>query len=238
MQNENGFNPYAGYSIIEERRLHGARKVIAKRLMESYQSKIHATMHRYIEIEKLKKFKKKIGKGSVIDHFARAVALSLIEKPELNATYDGEIYRIYKDVNISYAVSTPRGLVTPVLKNADKISLDDFCDNRKKIVSLVMEWKHKLADILGGTFTITNLGNFGVDFTLPIINPPQVAILGIARACKLNISWDNSEPPKIKELLPVSITYDHAIIDGVSTAEFAQVLQEKVNQPESLWDKV
>lgn len=171
----------------------------------------------------------------MIDYFIRAVALSLTEKAELNATYDGKVYRVFRDINISYAVNTNRGLVTPVLKNADKLYLDDFCNKRKEIISLVMEWKHKLTDILGETFTITNLGNFGVDFTLPIINPPQVAILGIARICKLNISWEQSEAPEVKELLPISITYDHSVIDGVMAAEFSQILQKKIDDPENLW---
>lgn len=225
---------YSDNEVLEEMELHGSRKIVAERLRDSYQNKIHATIYRYIEIEKLEVFKEKIGKGSIIDHFIRAVALSLKEKPELNSTYDGKVYRIYRDVNIGYAVNTKRGLVTPVLKNVDILSLSEFLDERKRIINLVLEWKHGLKDIMGATFTITNMGNFGVDFTLPIINPPQVAILGISRICKLNISWDDS-PPRTRELIPVSITYDHSVIDGVGVAEFAQILQDKINNPKNLW---
>ena len=228
------FNPYQDNKIIEEMKLHGSRRIIAERLKESYQNKIHASLSRYLEIEKLKKFKNRINKGSLVDHLIRSVALSLAQKPRLNATYDGSTYKIYEDVNISYAVNTPRGLVTPVIRKADKFTLDKFCRVRKEAIATVMEWKHKTSDILGGTFTITNLGNFGVDSTGPIINPPQVAIMGISRMCKLNISWDDSDP-SVKELLPISITYDHSVIDGVEVAEFAQVLQDNINNPDRLW---
>lgn len=237
MQNEI-YNPYADNTVMEERRLHGSRRVISKFLLESYQNKIHATMYKYIEISKLKDFISQKKKGSLVDHFIRAVALSLKEKPELNATYDGEVHRIFKDVNISYAISTPRGLVTPVIRNADILSLEEFYQQRKKLVSLVMDWKHEKKDILGGTFTISNLGNYGVDLFSAIINPPQVAILGMARACRQNISWEPDEEPSIKELLPVSVTFDHSIIDGSGVAEFVQLLQNKINNPEDLWDNI
>jgi len=225
---------YSDNKILEEIELHGSRKIIADRLSDSYQSKVHATNYRYMEIERLKEYKEKIGKGSIIDHFVKAVALSLKEKQELNSTYDGKVYRIYSDVNISYAVNTKRGLVTPVLRNVDKLSLIEFLEEKNRVINMVLEWKHELKDLMGGTFTITNMGNFKVDFTLPIINPPQVAILGISRICKLNISWDDN-PPRVRELLPVSVTYDHRVIDGVGVAEFAQILQDKINDPENLW---
>lgn len=235
MNNLNLNDSYSDNEIIQEKRLYGTRKVVAEHLLDSYKNKAHATMYKYIEIEKLRVFAGEIGKGSIIDHFLKVVALSLREKPELNGTYDGKIYRIFKDINLCYAVNTKRGLVTPVIKNADKLTLDELCCRRRELVSLVMEWKQGKKDILGGTFTITNLGNFGVDFTLPIINAPQVAILGIARICKLNITWDLSEMPMAKELMPISITYDHSVIDGAGVAEFTQLLQEKVNNPNNLW---
>ena len=236
MQNIYETDSYSGNEILREQELRGVRKTIATHLMESYKNKIHTAMYKYLDVKKIKEFKKKINKGSVVDHFIRAVALALAEKPELNATYDKGIYRIYKDVNISYAVSTKRGLVTPVIRNANKLDIDTFLETRRKIIALVMEWKHKVSDLQGGTFTITNMGNFGVDFTSPIINPPQVVILGMARMCRLNISWDDSENIIPKELLPISITHDHKIIDGVAVSEFAQILQDKINNPENLWN--
>lgn len=99
-----------------------------------------------------------------------------------------------------------------------------------------MEWKQEMKDILGGTFTISNLGNFGVDFLHPIINPPQVAILGMGRMCKQKITWEFSELPTLKELMPMSITFDHSVIDGSGAAGFAQLLQDKINNPKHLWD--
>jgi pyruvate dehydrogenase E2 component (dihydrolipoamide acetyltransferase) len=236
MPNFDVSNPYADNTIIEEKKLHGSRRVIAKHLLNSYQNKVHATMHRYLEVEKFRAFVSETKKGSIADHFIRAAALTLKEKPELNATFDGETYRIFKDINICYAINTERGLVTPVLKNADKLILEEFYDKRKQITALVMAWKQEMKDIMGGTFTISNLGNFGVDFLHPIINPPQVAILGMGRMCKQNISWDLSESPTLKELMPISITFDHSVIDGSLAAEFVQLLQDRINSPEHLWD--
>ena len=228
-------NFYEDNKIISEIVLKGSRKIIAERLKDSYQNKVHATMYRYLEIEKLKGFKEKIKKGSIMDHFIRAIALSLKEKPGLNSTFENDIYRIYENINICYAVNSKRGLVTPVLKRVDLMALDEFLIEKSRIINLVLEWKHEISDIMGGTFTITNMGNFGVDFTLPIINPPQVAILGISRICSLNISWDD-KPPEPKLLMPISLTYDHRVIDGVAVAEFAQVIQDKINNPGALWD--
>ena len=228
-------DPYSDNKIIKEIVLKGTRKAIAAHLMDSYRNKIHAAMLKYIDVEKLIIFKKEIGKGSFIDHLYRAVALSLSQKIELNGTYDGKIYKIYEHVNLSIAVNGPRGLVTPVLKKAEILSIDQFIAKRKEITSIALEWKHKLSDILGGTFTLTNLGNYGIDFLSPIINPPQIAIMGIGRISNMNISWGNSEAIGAKQLMPVSITYDHSVLDGVFVAEFLQVLQDKVNQPEDLW---
>jgi len=236
MQNFDVSNPYADNTLIEEKKLHGARRVIANHLLESYQTKVHATMHRYMEVDKLRAYTVETKKGSIVDHFIRAIALTLQEKPDLNATFDGETYRTFKDVNICYAINTQRGLVTPVLKNADRLTIDEFYNNRKQITSLVLEWKQEMKDILGGTFTISNLGNFGVDFLHPIINPPQVAILGMGRICKQNITWDLSLLPTLKELMPMSLTFDHRVIDGSGAAEFAQLLQDKINNPENLWE--
>jgi len=229
-------NPYAGCTVIEEKKLMGARKVISNHLLSSYQTKVHATMHRYMEVGKLRVFIKEIGQGSIVDHFIRAVAVSLKELPDLNATFDGEVYRIFKNINICYAIETERGLVTPVLRDADTFSIPEFYNVRKQIIAKVLEWKHEIKDILGGTFTITNLGNFNADFLHPIINPPQVAILGMGRLCKQAISWDMAEPVREKELMPISITFDHRVIDGSRAAEFAEVLQKKISEPDHLWD--
>jgi pyruvate dehydrogenase E2 component (dihydrolipoamide acetyltransferase) len=234
MEDLNDFNPYSDNEIVKEVKLHGTRKKISEHLYESYRNKIHASMLRYIEIQELEDFKNNFGRGSLIDHFIRVIALSLAENKELNATFNNSIYKIYRDVNISYAVNTDKGILTPVLKYSDKLSFEEFYSKRKEMVSSVLSWNHKLEDILGGTFTITNLGNFGVDFVLPIINPPQVAILGIGRTCKMNISWDEN-PPELKYLMPITITYDHSVIDGAVVAEFAQVIQDKISKPENLW---
>ena len=235
MQDFDKNNPYGNNTIIEEKKLHGSRKVIANHLLASYQNKVHAVLHRYLEVEKLRAFVKENKRGSIVDHFIRAAALALREKPEMNSTYDGQIHRIYKDINIAYAISTQRGLVTPVIRNADKLSFDEFYAQRKQLTALVMEWKQELKDILGGTFTITNLGNFDVDWLHPIINPPQVGILGMGRMCKKSITWDLNSEPKLKELMPITVTVDHSIIDGSDSAIFAQILQDKINEPEKLW---
>lgn len=236
MQDFDVKNPYADNPVIEERRLRGARRVIAKHLLDSYQNKVHINMGRYVEVGKLRVYSKKIGKGSIVDHFLKAVALALKERPALNSTFDGEVHRLFQDVNIGYAITTNKGLITPVLRNADRLGLEDFYARRKGLTAKVMEWKQEMKDIMGGTFTITNLGNFGGDWLHPIINPPQVAILGMGRLCKMSISWDIEEEPSVKELMPISITVDHSVVDGAEAAEFAQLIQDKINDPESLWD--
>jgi pyruvate/2-oxoglutarate dehydrogenase complex dihydrolipoamide acyltransferase (E2) component len=117
---------YKENNVLSEVVLRGSRKIVAERLKDSYQNKVHATMYRYMEIEKLKEYKEKTAKGSIIDHFIRAIALSLKEKPELNSTFEDDIYRIYENIDICYAVNSKKGLVTPVLRKADLLTLDEF----------------------------------------------------------------------------------------------------------------
>ena len=238
MNNFDPNNPYSNNPVLEDRKLIGARKVIASHLLKSYQTKVHTAIHRYLDVKELLAFVKRVAKGSIVDHFLRAVALSLKDMPELNATYDGTVHKLYEDVNLCYAISTKRGLVTPVIRNASTLSFEEFYSKRKEVISLVMEWKQELKDILGGTFTITNLGNFGVDWLHPIINPPQLGILGMGRLCKKIMTWDMEKEPEVKELMPISITVDHSVIDGSVAAEFAQLIQDKLDDPESLWDNI
>lgn len=214
-----------GAEIIEERKLRSLRRVIARRLSQIWQEAPHVTIHRELDVTGLGKARGRTG-HSAVDLILWATAGALSRYPELNGTFDGETHRLYLSVNLGYAVETPRGLVVPVVRNVEKLGVEGLAAERKRLVAVVLEGKHEMADVEGGTFTVTNLGTMGVDFFTPIINPPQVAILGLGRLKSAAVGWGPDEEPRVRQLLPVSLSFDHRVVDGARAAAFLQAIQE------------
>ena len=150
----------------------------------------------------------------------KAVASSLKRHPMLNASVDMENNTItYKEyVNIGIAVDTERGLVVPVLRDADRKSISQIASEIEELAGAVREGKFDLDLMKGGTFTISNMGSVGGTYSTPIINPPQVAILLIGRSRIVPQIEDDTVVARL--LMPLSITYDHRIVDGAAAARF------------------
>jgi pyruvate dehydrogenase E2 component (dihydrolipoamide acetyltransferase) len=150
----------------------------------------------------------------------KAIASSLRRHPILNASVDmDENQIIYKEyVNIGIAVDTDRGLVVPVLRDADRKSISQIATEIDELAGAVREGKFDLDLLKGGTFTISNLGSVGGTYSTPIINPPQVAILLIGRARTMPQFADDVILPRL--MMPLSITYDHRVVDGAAAARF------------------
>jgi 2-oxoglutarate dehydrogenase E2 component (dihydrolipoamide succinyltransferase) len=217
------------------------RRTIARRLVESKNSTAmlttfnEADMSRIMEIRtKYKdKFKEAHGVGlGFMSFFAKACCIALQEWPAVNGYIDGD-YLVYHDYcDISIAVSTPRGLTVPVIRNVESLSMADV---EKKVIELAnkaRDNKLSLEELQGGTFTITNGGVFGSLMSTPIINLPQSAILGMHKIQERPMAVNGQVV--IKPMMYLALSYDHRIIDGRESVSFLVRVKELLENPEQL----
>ena len=171
-------------------------------------------------------------KLGLMSFFVQAVAQAVAKYPALNAYIDGDdiVYHNYLDVGI--AVSTERGLVVPVLRNAEKLSLADIERGIADLAQRAREGGLMPDDLKGGTFTITNGGVFGSLLSTPILNPPQSGILGMHTIQKRPVVEDDDIV--IRPMMYVALTYDHRLIDGAEAVRFLVTVKETLEYPASL----
>jgi len=162
----------------------------------------------------------------------KAAALALHEHPQFNASLDaaaGELI-LKRYVHLGVAVATERGLIVPVIRDADRKPLVELQRELATLAQRVREGKATLDDLRGGTFTITNIGALGGTGAIPIINYPEVAILGVARAREEAVVLEGKIVPRT--LLPISLTFDHRVADGADGARFAAAIVRRLERPE------
>ena len=214
------------------------RKRIAERLMQSKESIAMLTSFNEVNLGKVMAMRKELGESFQKQHgiklgfmsfFAKAAANALQKFPVVNASVDGDdiIYHGYADISI--AVSTDRGLVTPVLRNVERMG---FADVEKAIADYATKARDgKLSpdDPQGGTFTITNDGTFGTLMSTPIVNPPQSAILGMHRV-KVRPSVENGQIAA-GPMMYIALSYDHRIIDGKDAVQFLVDIKDQLENP-------
>jgi pyruvate dehydrogenase E2 component (dihydrolipoamide acetyltransferase) len=146
----------------------------------------------------------------------------------VNSTLEGEKIKVFEDVNIGVATATEHGLAVPVIRNADKKSVVELDKIIRELTEKAREGKLSKEDVSGGTLTVTNLGMYNVDFFIPIINPPEAAILGVGKITQKPIVVDGKV--EVKPLMMLSLSYDHRIIDGAPAAEFLNKIKEKIEK--------
>jgi pyruvate dehydrogenase E2 component (dihydrolipoamide acetyltransferase) len=214
----------------------GMRKVIAQRMCASKREIPEVTLTLSADVTALLKLRttlKAEGKSLTVNDFVmRAVALALSESPMVNATLENDVIHSWPDVNLGVAVGLENGLVVPVLRKAQQYSITELAAVAKQQVELARNGKLLPDAFLGGTFTITNLGMFGVEHFNPIINLPQVAILGIC-AAQERLFMDQGQV-KAKTLMPLCLTHDHRVIDGVCGMNFLNKVKGYLEKPELL----
>lgn len=179
------------------------------------------------------KFKEKHGVGlGFMSFFTKAVCVALKEFPAVNAQIDGEeiIYHDYCDVSI--AVSAPKGLVVPVIRNAEQLSLAEIEAEVLRLAGKARENKLSLEEMSGGTFTITNGGVFGSMLSTPIINAPQVAILGMHNIVERPVVQDGQVV--VRPIMYLALSYDHRIIDGRESVSFLVRVKQLLEDPARL----
>jgi len=222
--------------VKERRKIIGIRKTIASRLSASYREAVHVTIHMEAEVAKLFELRERVKESAKRDIsytllVAKCVAKALTEHKELNATLEKDELVIHDDVNIAFAVDTPYGLLTPVLRRVDKRELWELQDEYNDIVERARAGRLKEKDIVGGTFTITNLGMFDTLLFDPIINPPQVAILGLNKTYEKLYLDENTQAIKKGRYTILSLTFDHRVIDGAPAARFLQRVRYYIENP-------
>ncbi len=229
-------------SLVEVEPLSQMRKTISKNMMMSKDNTVPMTVFDEVEISELdrvrKKFKNKyIEQGVKLTYLAfivKAVALSLKKFRALNAEMDLEnstmIYKKY--YNIGIAVDTEKGLVVPVIKNADQLNVLEIATKINELSEKARTGKLTMDELKDGTFTITSFGSIGGKFAVPVINYPQAAILGIGRISKQPVVKDDKLD--IGLVLPLSLTANHRIADGGEASRFLNAVMGYLNEPVSL----
>jgi pyruvate dehydrogenase E2 component (dihydrolipoamide acetyltransferase) len=159
----------------------------------------------------------------------KAVAYALQEHPNLNATYEDGVIRVYEDINLSFAVALEDGLITPVIRNVDKKGVREISAEAAELAAKAREGTLEAKDLQDGTFTVTNLGMYGIEVSTPIINPPQVGILAVGSIQPYLVLEEDTVVQRYK--LQLSLTVDHRIIDGAPGAEFLQTVAKYLETP-------
>lgn len=213
------------------------RKVIAKRLMESKLTAPHFYLTIDCEIDRLlavrKELNEKAGdsgyKLSVNDLVIRATALALKKVPAANATWTESAIRIYDQVDISVAVAIDEGLITPVIRDAGSKGLVEISAEMKDLAKRARERKLKPEEFQGGTFSISNLGMFGIKDFAAVINPPQGAILAVGAGEQRPVVKDGALA--IATVMSCTLSVDHRVVDGAVGAEFLSVFKKLIEDP-------
>lgn len=214
------------------------RKRIAERLHEATQTTAMLTTFNEVNMQPLMEMRTKYKEQFEKTHdarlgfmslFVKAASIALQRFPEVNASIDGDdiVYHSYCDIGI--AVSAPRGLVVPVLRNTEKMSMADVESTIVNYAGKAKANKLEMDDLTGGTFTITNGGTFGSLLSTPILNPPQSAILGMHNIVK-RVMVENDEMV-IRPMMYIALSYDHRIIDGKGAVLFLRTIKELVEDP-------
>ena len=223
---------------IERKKMSMLRRKVAQRLVsvkndtamlttfnEVDMSQINAIRKEYKEV-----FKEKYGVNlGFMSFFTKAITTALMEFPDVNAMIDGKEVQYHNYADISIAVSAPKGLMVPVIRNAELMSFQEVESEVKRLAIKARDGKITPDDMIGGTFTITNGGVFGSMLSTPIINPPQSAILGMHNIVERPVAVDGKV--EIRPIMYIALSYDHRIIDGRESVGFLCRVKECLEDP-------
>jgi pyruvate dehydrogenase E2 component (dihydrolipoamide acetyltransferase) len=217
------------------------RKIIAKRLLESKIGTPHAYLQSGTLLDPTLKLRKELKEKhgisvSVNDFVIKAAAMALSEVPEANAFWDDKVGdRVNnKSIDISIAVATDKGLITPIVKNADQKSLSTISAEVKSLAEKARQGKLKPHEFQGGTFSISNLGMFQVDHFCAIINPPQACILAVGRGVQKVVYDEDTNGPKTVTEMLVTISVDHRVYDGDTGGRFLAAFRKNLSNPQRM----
>jgi pyruvate dehydrogenase E2 component (dihydrolipoamide acetyltransferase) len=214
----------------------GMRKTIAQRMHQSLQESAQLTMDMAAVMDDAVKLREQLirewdgaAKPTFTDLVIKAAAKALQKHPLMNSQFGGTGIQLLNEIHVGIAVALPEGLVVPVVRHADQLSLKEIAIESARLATSARNGTLGLDDYAGGTFTISALGMFGVDSFTPIINQPQSGILGVNRILD-GVAWEGETPVRQKQM-NLSLTWDHRVLDGAPAAEFLQTVVEYLSEP-------
>ena len=219
--------PAAPPAATEDIPLRGMRKVIAERMHQSLQGSAQLTISTEVDVAQLIDRRQEVRQEfnvTYTDFIVQACAHALRQHPRMNASLEGNTIHVHGDIHVGLAVALDEGLIVPVVRNVDKKSLKDIAAEAKTLAEKARASQLKLEEVSGGTFTVSNLGMYGVDAFTPIINAPQSGILGVGRIVEKPVIY-RGEITK-RSMMVLSLTFDHRVIDGAPAGAFLQTVAD------------
>lgn len=203
--------------------LRGIRRTAARRMVAAWQAPV---FHLAVEVDMSSALtvKERVPGATVTDALLAACARALVAHPALNAHYGEEAVTTFERVNLGMAVATEAGLMVPVIHDADRLDLAGLAQARRDVAARARDGKLGMADVTGGTFTVSNLGMMGIDRFDAILNVPQVAILAVGATTRRHV-WNDGEPAW-RPIAGLTLTCDHRAIDGATGAAFLTAVRE------------
>ena len=219
-------------------KLAGMRKVVAQRMLQSHTEIPPVTQNTKVDVTELMKFRKMLlaetgSKYSVNDLILKATAKCLRAHPEVLVSLDGDQIIQRAHVNLGMAVALDAGLIVPVIRDADRLGLDALSAAAKDLASRAKSNKLTPDEYKGSTFSVSNLGMFGIETFTPIVNQPDAAILGVC-AVEDELVMDDQGGISKHQVMRLSFTYDHRLIDGAVAAKFVMALRDLLEKPMSI----
>lgn len=221
--------------------LKGMRGAIARNMIDSLQTMAQLTHGYEVDVTALvavrDRLKAELAEAgsrppSLNDFVVKAAALALVQHPILNAGIVGDEIRLFDTIDIGVAVAVPGGLVVPVVRGANSLSVGDISGRTSALAAAARGNTLGLSDMEGATFSVSTLGAYGVDFFTPVVNPGNVAILGVGRV-KDGFRWEGETPVRT-QVLTLSLTFDHRAVDGAPAAEFLRTIASILSRPYAL----
>jgi pyruvate dehydrogenase E2 component (dihydrolipoamide acetyltransferase) len=221
---------------VEEIELTPTRKTIARRLTEAWQAPVFqltvsADMTRALELRErlVARLREGETKPTVSDLLTKVAAAALLRHPAVNAHFGGDRILRFPYAHVGIAVAAPNGLVVPVIRDADRKTIQEIAADRAEVVGRARDGKLTREDLADGTFTISNLGMFGIEQFVAVLNPPQAAILAVGTTEERPVVRDGQVT--VRPTMSMTITCDHRAVDGADGAEFLRTVKELVEEP-------
>jgi pyruvate dehydrogenase E2 component (dihydrolipoamide acetyltransferase) len=210
------------------------RRTVARRMTEAWQApafqiSMSADMTRALEIRARLVERGDTPKPTISDLLTKVAAAALMRHREVNAHFEGDSVRLLPSADIGIAVATERGLIVPVIRGCERLRIPEIAAARADLVERARSGKLQQADLEGGSFTISNLGMYGVEQFVAVLNPPQAAILAVGAAVETPVARDGAV--EIRPLMTMTLTCDHRSIDGATAADFLRTVKTYLEEP-------
>jgi pyruvate dehydrogenase E2 component (dihydrolipoamide acetyltransferase) len=223
----------SGEVQIEE--LSSMRKTIARRLTEAWQAPVFQ-LGVTVDMERAQSVRAKLvelhgegAKPTLSDLLTKVCAAALMRHRAVNALYKGDAIELHPTANVGIAVAVPNGLVVPVIRSAERLSVAEIANTRAELVERARAGKLQQGDLDGGTFTISNLGMFGIERFIAVLNPPQAAILAVGSVEDQVVAVDGQ--PTVRPRMEITLTCDHRAVDGATGAQFLTTVKQFLEEP-------